>query len=104
VPKFFSPVSKYWKCVAHYKCYQEKQKSSHFNTGSPNQHFVFGGGNDITPQMFWTKAVRIAATSVNRETESIFPPYVEQMPEERGHTPSWETIRKFSFRTPKLLA
>lgn len=41
---YFSPVRKYWKCVAHCKCYQqEKQKSSHFNRGSTNQHFIFDG-------------------------------------------------------------
>lgn len=40
LPKFFPPVGKYWKCVAHCKCYhQENQKSSHLNRGSTNQHF-----------------------------------------------------------------
>lgn len=58
----------------------------------------------IKLQRFELKAVRIAPASMSRETESIFPTHIEQMPEEGGPTPSWESTQMFIFRTSKLSA
>lgn len=60
-------------------------------------------GNDKLPEVWTEKAVRIAPASMSREIESIFPKHIEQMPEEGGPTPSWESTQMFIFGTSKLL-
>lgn len=61
-------------------------------------------GNDKPPKAGTEKTVRISPASMSREIESIFPKHIEQMPEEGGPTPSWESTQMFIFRTSKLLA
>lgn len=33
---------------------------------------------------------------MKRKAESVFPTYIEQVPEKEGHTPSWETIESLT--------